>query len=58
MTVEDKKAAKEFEWHEGRDHILQILEGSTEYELGGTPQGGHNTKPMEWLAQLPKGQPG
>ena len=27
LTVEDKKAAKEFEWHEGRDHLLQILEG-------------------------------
>lgn len=55
MTVEDKKTAKEFEWHEGRDHILQILEGSTEYEVGGTPQGGHNTRPMEWLAPASDG---
>lgn len=50
LTTEKTKAAKEFEWHEGRDHILQILDGTTVYEVGGTPQGGHNTKPGEWLA--------
>jgi mannose-6-phosphate isomerase-like protein (cupin superfamily) len=50
LTTEVKKSAKEFEWHEGRDHILQILEGSTVYELGGTPQGSHNAKPAEWNA--------
>ena len=50
LTTEEKKSAKEFEWHEGRDHILQVLEGTTAYELGGTPQGAHNTKPGEWLA--------
>jgi quercetin dioxygenase-like cupin family protein len=55
LTVEDKKAAKEFEWHEGRDHVLQILEGATTYELGGTPQNGRNTKPMEWLAPASEG---
>ena len=55
LTTEDKKAAKQFEWHEGRDHILQVLEGSTVYEVGGTPQGGHNTKPGEWLAPASEG---
>ena len=25
------------------------------YELGGTPQGGHNTKPGEWLAPASEG---
>lgn len=55
MTTEGKKAAKEFEWHEGRDHILQIIDGTTIYEVGGTPQGGHNTKPMEWLAPASEG---
>lgn len=55
LTTEDKKAAKEFEWHEGRDHILQVLEGSTVYEVGGTPQGGHNIRPMEWLAPVSEG---
>jgi len=50
MTTEEKKAGKEFEYHEGRDHIFQILEGTTSYELGGTPQNPRNTKPGEWLA--------
>ena len=27
LTTEKAKSAKEFEWHEGRDHIFQILEG-------------------------------
>jgi quercetin dioxygenase-like cupin family protein len=50
LTTEVKKSALEFEWHEGRDHIVQILDGSTLYELGGTPQNGRNTRPGEWLA--------
>jgi mannose-6-phosphate isomerase-like protein (cupin superfamily) len=50
LTTEDKHSAREFEWHEGRDHIVQIVEGSTHYEIGGTPQDGRNTKPGEWLA--------
>jgi quercetin dioxygenase-like cupin family protein len=55
MTTEEKKAAKEFEWHEGRDHILQVLDGTTLYEVGGKPKGGHNTKPGEWLAPASEG---
>ena len=55
MTVEEKKAAKEFEWHEGRDHVFQIVEGATVYELGGTPKNGRNVKPMEWLAPESEG---
>jgi uncharacterized protein YjlB len=51
LTVEKHKSAAEFEWHEGRDHIVQILDGSTLYEVGGTPTG---TKVMpgegEWHA--------
>lgn len=52
MTTEVAKSAKEFEWHEGRDHIVQILEGNTDYELGGTPTGTHSNsgKPGEYLA--------
>jgi quercetin dioxygenase-like cupin family protein len=49
-TVETSHAAKEFEWHEGRDHIFQIVEGTTTYEVGGTPKGAHSTGPGEWLA--------
>jgi quercetin dioxygenase-like cupin family protein len=55
MTTEEKKSGKEFEYHEGRDHIFQILEGTTIYELGGTPKDARNTKPGEWLAPASEG---
>ena len=55
LTTEEKKAAKEFEYHEGRDHIFQVLEGTTTYEVGGTPQNPHTTKPSEWLAPASEG---
>jgi quercetin dioxygenase-like cupin family protein len=55
MTTEEKKSGKEFEYHEGRDHIFQILEGTTMYELGGTPKDAHSTKPGEWLAPTSEG---
>ena len=48
MTAEEKKSPKEFEWHEGRDHIVQILDGECIYEVGGTPTGAHSSKPGEW----------
>jgi mannose-6-phosphate isomerase-like protein (cupin superfamily) len=51
LTTEKHKSATEFEFHEGRDHIVQIIDGSTLYEVGGTPTG---TKVMpgtgEWHA--------
>jgi mannose-6-phosphate isomerase-like protein (cupin superfamily) len=50
LTTEKAKSAAEFEWHEGRDHIFQILEGATVYEVGGTPKGAHSKGPGEWLA--------
>jgi len=50
VGVETKKAAKEFEYHEHRDHIFQVIEGTTQYELGGTPQKPRTTGPGEWLA--------
>ncbi len=50
MTTEKAKSAPEFEWHEHRDHIFQILDGSAVYELGGTPKGAHSKGPGEWLA--------
>lgn len=55
LTVEKDKAAPEFEWHEHRDHVIHILDGATTYELGGTPQKAHNTKPGEWLAPTSEG---
>ena len=52
MTTEVAHAAREFEWHQQRDHIIQILDGSTLYELAGTPKGthGNNGKAGEFLA--------
>jgi quercetin dioxygenase-like cupin family protein len=50
LTVEVHKSAAEFEWHEGRDHIIQIVDGSTTYEIGGVPKNGRMTKPGEYLA--------
>ena len=55
LNEETKKAAKEFEWHATRDHVFQVLEGETKYELGGTPKGAHETKPGEWLAPESEG---
>ena len=55
MTTEEKKSGKEFEYHEGRDHIFLILDGATKYELGGTPKEAHSTKPGEWLAPVSEG---
>lgn len=55
LTVERAKSAKEFEWHEERDHIFQILDGSTVYELGGMPKNGRNIRPGEWLAPESEG---
>ena len=55
LTVEKAKSAKEFEWHEGRDHVIQIVDGTTDYEVGGTPKGGHSTGPGEWLAPESEG---
>lgn len=55
INEETKKAGKEFEWHETRDHVFQVLDGETKYELGGTPKGAHQTKPGEWLAPESEG---
>ena len=54
MTTETTKVQKEFEWHEGRDHIVQILDGSCVYEVAGTPTAAHQTKPGEWLTPTAK----
>jgi quercetin dioxygenase-like cupin family protein len=48
LTTEKAKSGAEFEWHEHRDHVFQILDGSTVYELGGTPRGAHSKAPGEW----------
>jgi len=55
VGTETGKSAKEYEYHEHRDHIFQVLEGTTQYELGGTPQTPHSTGPGEWLAPAAAG---
>lgn len=50
LTNEVTKAAPEFEYHQHRDHIFQILDGETTYYLGGTPKTPRETKPGEFLA--------
>ena len=55
LTVETAKSPKEFEWHEGRDHVLQIIDGTTVLEVGGMPKGGHSKGPGEWLAPSSEG---
>jgi mannose-6-phosphate isomerase-like protein (cupin superfamily) len=55
LTVEKNHISPEFEWHAGRDHILQIVDGETDYEVGGTPKNGHSTGPGEWLAPESEG---
>jgi mannose-6-phosphate isomerase-like protein (cupin superfamily) len=55
ITTETAHSATEFEWHESRDHILQVLEGTTVYEIGGTPKNGRNVKASEWLAPTSEG---
>lgn len=55
LAVEKAKSAKEFEWHEGRDHVLQVVDGTTVYEVGGTPKNGRNIRPGEWLAPESEG---
>jgi len=55
LTTEKHKSAPEFEWHEGRDHVVHIIDGATLYEVGGTPKG---IKPMgtgEWHATSSEG---
>ncbi len=55
LTTEKAKSGAEFEWHEHRDHVFQILDGSAVYELGGTPKGAHSMGPGEWHAPESEG---
>ncbi len=55
MTYEAHKSAKEFEYHAGRDHIFQILDGETTYEVGGTPKNARSIRPGEYLAPESEG---
>ena len=50
INAETKKSGKEYEAHATRDHVFQVLEGETIYEVGGTLKGARETKPGEFLA--------
>ena len=50
LTAETAKSGTEFEWHEQRDHVIQVVEGSTVIWVGGTPKNGHSIGPGEWKA--------
>ena len=56
MTTEKKKSGKDLV-HEGRDHVVRILEGTTVYQLGGTPKEARNTKPGGGWLRHPKARP-
>ena len=49
LVTEEKKTATEFEIHDGRDHIITIIEGTTVYVVGGTPVGPRAHGEGEWL---------
>jgi mannose-6-phosphate isomerase-like protein (cupin superfamily) len=55
IMAHGKQVAKDFEYHEGRDHVFTIIDGVTTFEVGGTPRDARNTKPGEWLASASDG---
>lgn len=55
LTTEKAKSAKEFEWHEGRDHLVIVIDGETVYEVGGAPKGTHKLREGEWLSPKAEG---
>jgi mannose-6-phosphate isomerase-like protein (cupin superfamily) len=50
VAVEAGYREKQFEWHENYDHVFHILDGTTIYEIGGTPKDGRSAGPGEWRA--------
>jgi hypothetical protein len=55
LTVEKNTIDTQFEYHEDRDHLFQILDGETTLEVGGTPQGGHSEQPGQWHSPTAQG---
>jgi quercetin dioxygenase-like cupin family protein len=55
LQTETAKSAKDYEKHDSRDHILQIIDGATVYEVGGTPKNPRNPRPGELLATEAEG---
>jgi mannose-6-phosphate isomerase-like protein (cupin superfamily) len=55
LVTEEKKTATEFEMHDGRDHIISIIDGSTVYVVGGTPVAPRSHGEGEWLVHVSEG---
>jgi mannose-6-phosphate isomerase-like protein (cupin superfamily) len=55
LTTEKHHSATEFEWHENRDHVMYVLDGSVVMETGGTPKGVKQISPGEWHATSSEG---
>jgi mannose-6-phosphate isomerase-like protein (cupin superfamily) len=50
LAVEVSYREEQFEWHENQDHVFHILDGTTVYEIGGTPKHARSIGPGEWRA--------
>ena len=55
LTSEKAKSGSEYEMHEYKDHILQIVEGSTVYEVGGSLKNMRKIGPGDWRATEAEG---
>ena len=55
LTVESNTIDTQFEYHEDRDHLFQILDGETTLEVDGTPRGGHSEQPGQWHSPTSEG---
>ena len=55
LTVESNTIDTQFECHEDRDHLFQILDGETVLEVDGTPKGGHSEQPGQWHSPTSEG---
>jgi len=51
LYSEKQKSQKEFEIHDFKDHIVQVMAGTTQFEIGGEPLDARITGKGEQLAQ-------
>ena len=55
LTSEKAKSGSEYELHENKDHILQIVDGTTVYEVGGTLKNSRKIGPGDWRSTEAEG---
>jgi len=51
MYFEKQKSQKEFEIHKSKNHIVQVMTGTTQFEIGGEPLDARMVENGEQLAQ-------